>query len=76
VVIHPEGFEKDGFHMKGLKSKRRENVRTFIRARIEVNGVIKEVDKESETLEVIVDHLCRHVEAIRSRHAAGRRGGQ
>jgi len=35
--------------MRGLKSKARETVRTFARARKEVKGVMKEVDQESQT---------------------------
>ena len=39
VIIHPEGFEKEGFHLKGLKSKVQENIRMFIRARVtDANG--------------------------------------
>jgi hypothetical protein len=64
VVIHPEGYERDGFHMRGLKSKARETVRTFARARKEVKGVMKEVDQESQTLEAIVERLCQYVERV------------
>ncbi len=64
VVIHPEGYERDGFHMRGLKSKARGTVRTFARARKEVKGVMKEVDQESQTLEAIVERLCQYVERV------------
>jgi hypothetical protein len=64
LLIHPEGYEREGFHIRGLKSKRRENVRSFVRARVEVNGRIQEIDKESHTLEQIVEHLCQYVEAV------------
>lgn len=33
MIVHPEGFERDGYHIKGLKSKATENIRMFIRAR-------------------------------------------
>lgn len=64
MVIHPEGYERDGFHMRGLKSKARGTVRTFARARKEVKGVMKEVDQESQTLEAIVERLCQYVERV------------
>jgi hypothetical protein len=64
VLIHPEGYEREGFHMRGLKSKATENVRTFARARKEVNGEVKEVDHESQTLEAVVERLCQYVERV------------
>lgn len=64
MVIHPEGYERDGFHIRGLKSKARGTVRTFARARKEVKGVMKEVDQESQTLEAIVERLCQYVERV------------
>jgi hypothetical protein len=50
--------------MKGIKSQGTENVRSFIRARIEEGGVVKEVDKASETLEAVIEHVCRYVDGI------------
>lgn len=64
AIIHPEGHEKDGYFMKGLKSRSRENIRAFIRARKEFNGVITEMDRVSETMEAIVDRLCAYVDAV------------
>jgi len=64
VLVHPEGYERDGFHMKGIKSQGKENVRSFIRARVEENGVVKEVDQASETLEAIIDHLCQYLDGV------------
>ena len=31
ILIHQEGCERDGFHMKGIKSQGKENARSFIR---------------------------------------------
>jgi len=65
VIVHPEGFEKEGFHVKGLKSKAKENIRMFIRARVvDADGNVTEEDRASETLEVIIDHLCRYIEGV------------
>ena len=50
--------------MRGVKSGVKETLRTFMRANIEVNGQMREVDKESKTLEEIIEHLCRYVEGI------------
>ena len=37
----------------------------FIRARvIDANGNVKEEDRASETLEVIIEHLCRYVDGV------------
>jgi hypothetical protein len=37
----------------------------FIRARVpDANGNVKEVDRASETLEVIIDHLCRYINSV------------
>jgi hypothetical protein len=64
VVVHSEGYERDGFHMRGLKSGAGETVRTFARARKQVDGAMKEIDHESQTLEVIVERLCQYVERV------------
>jgi hypothetical protein len=63
-VIHPEGYEREGFHMRGLKNKAGETVRTFTRARKEIDGVTKEIDQESQTLEAVVDRVCQYVERV------------
>ena len=65
VIVHPEGYEAEGYYMRGVKSRQKENLRTFARARVpDEHGGMQEIDKESETLERIVEHLCRYVETV------------
>jgi hypothetical protein len=64
VITHPEGYEDEGFVFRGLKNRKNENVRLFLRKNGDASTNFQDQDRESATLEEIVPHLVAYVAGI------------